>query len=156
MYFDQEETLSIQVKDKPVGLCGKIDQSVVEAFEINKPVYAFVLDLSVLMPLINVNRFFKPITKFPYIEKDMALVLDKSKSAGDVIGAIKKAGGILLKTVEIFDIFEGGNLPDDKKSIAIRMRFQSEERTLNDVEIDKIFRDIISLTTKSFNATLRY
>jgi phenylalanyl-tRNA synthetase beta chain len=154
--FDGEETLNIQVKNKPVGLCGKISQTVADAFDINKPVYAIVLDLDVLKELIAFDRTFKPITKFPYVEKDMALVLDETKSAADVIDTIKKAGGALLQSVEIFDIFEGGNIPGDKKSLAIRMRFQSEERTLNDEEIDKIFRDIISRTTKSFNATLRY
>ena len=72
-----------------------------------------------------------------------------------MLEAIKKTAGNLLQSVEIFDIFEGGNIAGDRKSLAIRMRFQSEERTLNDAEVDVIFRNVITQTTKIFNATLR-
>ena len=154
-YFDIKEAISIHVKNKEIGLCGKLGPNITKDFDINKPVYTFVLDLDMLMPLINTSRSFKSISKFPHVEKDMAIVLDKKIQAGNVLDTIKKTGGNLLQTIEIFDIFEGGNMPSGKKSLAIRMRFQSEERTLNDMEIDKIFRDVISQTTKTFNATLR-
>ena len=154
-YFDIKEAISIHVKNKEIGLCGKLGPNITKDFDINKPVYTFVLDLDMLMPLINTSRSFKSISKFPHVEKDMAIVLDKKIQAGNVLDTIKKTGGNLLQTIEIFDIFEGGNIPSGKKSLAIRMRFQSEERTLNDMEIDKIFRDVISQTTKTFNATLR-
>ena len=155
LYFDRKETLSVRINDKSVGYCGRIDSSVLNAFEINKPVYAFVLDLDIIMKIVDSDRTFTPISKFPYVEKDMALVLDKSISAGDVLESIKKTAGGLLKAMDIFDIFEGGNIPNDKKSLAIRLRFQSDERTLKDSEVDKIFRDVISQTSKKFNATLR-
>ncbi|HEM48833.1 MAG TPA: phenylalanine--tRNA ligase subunit beta, partial [Caldithrix sp.] len=154
-YFDNKETLSIRVENKEIGLCGKIGSNIAKAFDINKSVYAFVINLDMLMNFINTSRTFKLISKFPYVEKDMALVLDRITPAGDVLEAIKKTAGSLLKTVEIFDIYEGGNIPGDKKSLAIRMRFQAEDRTLNETEIDKIFRNVISQTIKTFNATLR-
>jgi phenylalanyl-tRNA synthetase beta chain len=154
-YFDNRETILIRVKEREIGFCGKIGTDITKAFDINKSVYAFVLDLNILMDLINTSRSFKPISKFPYVEKDIALVLEKSILAGDVLEAIKKTAGNLLQSVEIFDIFEGGNIAGDRKSLAIRMRFQSEERTLNDAEVDVIFRNVITQTTKIFNATLR-
>jgi phenylalanyl-tRNA synthetase beta chain len=155
LYFDKKETISIQVKNTQIGLCGKISTEVCKSFGIEKPVYAFTVDLDVISEFVDQDRVFKNIPKFPYVEKDMALVLDKTVRGGEVLEHIKKTAGNLLKFVEIFDIFEGGNIPDNKKSLAIRMRFQSEDRTLNDAEIDKIFRNIISQSTKTFNASLR-
>lgn len=155
LYLDNKETILIKVKEKEIGLCGKIGTDITKVFDINKSVYTFVLDLNLLMDLINTNRSLKTITKFPYVEKDLALVLGKSILAGDVLEVIKKTAGNLLQSVEVFDIFEGGNIPRDKKSLAIRMHFQNEERTLNDAEIDTIFRNVIAQTTKIFNATLR-
>ena len=155
-FLNNKEAIAIQIDQKVVGYCGKIKDEVAGIFEIKKPVYAFHLELDELLPELMRNRIFEPIPRFPHVEMDFAILLDKNILASEVLEYIKNVGGNLLHNVEIFDIFEGGpNISAGKRSLALRLRFQSKERTLNDAEVNMIFRDLIARTTKKFNATLR-
>ena len=85
----------------------------------------------------------------------MSLVVDSMVTAQEIMDIIKKNGTELLQHIEVFDVFRGGNLGTGKKSVSFRMRFLSDERTLSDKEVDKIFRTIINHSEKNFSATLR-
>ena len=75
---------------------------------------------------------FKPVSKFPAVERDLAFVLPKMMLASEVANEIKKSSGNLLQSIDIFDVFEGGNLPAGHVSVAYRMVFQDHEGTLTD------------------------
>lgn len=155
-FLNNKEAIAIKIDQKVVGYCGKIKDEIAEVFDIKKPVYAFHLELDNLLPEQMGIRVFEPIPRYPHVEMDFAIVLDKNILASEVLKYIKNAGGNLLQHVEIFDIFEGGpNISAGKRSLALRLRFQSKERTLKDAEVNMIFQDIIAKTTKKFNATLR-
>jgi len=156
LYLNAKETIAIQIDQQVVGYCGKVKDEVTGIFDLKKPVYAFHLELDDLLPKLMLSRIFEPIPRFPHVEMDFAILVDKKILASQVLKYIKNIGGNLLHNVEIFDIFEGGmNMSADQKSLALRLRFQSKERTLNDTEVNTIFKEIITKTTQEFNATLR-
>lgn len=154
-YFSAGETLAIEYRGKQVGLCGKLNRETCAVFGIEQEVFAFELNTDLLSEGLSFERKYKPVSRFPYAERDMAFVLDKKIAAADILRSIRKNGGPLLNELFVFDVFEGGSLPADKKSVAFRMRFQSVDRTLADKEVDSTFRKLITVVSKEFNATLR-
>lgn len=98
---------------------------------------------------------FKPISKFPVVERDIAFVLPKSMRATDVSQEIKKAAGAVLQSLEIFDVFEGGNLPEGHVSVAYRMVYQDVEGTLNDDRLTALQNQIVANVEKKLSVKVR-
>ncbi|MGD9486895.1 MAG: phenylalanine--tRNA ligase subunit beta [Calditrichaceae bacterium] len=154
-YLLGQETIAFSYKNQIFGYCGRVDDKIIKSFGINNPVYAFEFDVDLIVGKLTTSKKYVPVPKFPYIEVDMALVMNEEISSADVISFVNEIGRPLLNHVDIFDVYRGNNLPESQKSLAIRMRFQSSERTLSDKEVDKIFRKIISESERKFNARLR-
>ena len=89
------------------------------------------------------------------VERDFAFLFPKNIKAIDIINKIKKIDKKIIKNVVIFDIFEGGKLPENKKSIAIKVTLQPQEKTFTDKEIENFSTNIIDLISKSFEGELR-
>ncbi len=155
VYLSGQETIAFSYKNQIFGYCGRVDDKIIKSFGINNPVYAFEFDVDLIVGKLTTSKKYAPVPKFPYIEVDMALVMNEEISSADVISFVSEIGRPLLNHVEIFDVYRGNNLLESQKSLAIRMRFQSSERTLSDKEVDKIFRKIISESERKFNARLR-
>ena len=96
---------------------------------------------------------YKEISKYPSIEKDLAFIIDKNINAGEVATSIKKAGGRLLDSVEIFDIYR--DVSEGKKSMAYKMTFSDPTRTLSDEEVMEVFNKVISEVESKLDAKLR-
>ena len=86
---------------------------------------------------------FKEISKFPTIKKDIAILVSKEMTSKDVETLIKKKAGKLLLDIKVFDVYEGKNIDEDKRSIAYSLTFGTPDRTLNDDEINSILEGII-------------
>ncbi len=98
---------------------------------------------------------YKEISKFPETKKDIALVVDKDIEAETIKKVIKKAGGNKLKAIDIFDVYEGAIIDNDKKSIAFSLTFGEQDRTLTDEEVNLIMEKIVDATSKEFGSYLR-
>ena len=92
---------------------------------------------------------------FQAVERDFAFLFDKDIKSAEIVNAIKKINKKLVKKVTIFDVFEGTNLPENMKSIAIKVILQPIEKTFTDDEIEKISKNIIDLISKNFGGKLR-
>src|SRR5699024_10173114 len=103
----------------------------------------------------DVTPSYTPIPKYPSIMRDIAFIVDTSILADHIKAAILKVGASLVKKVEIFDVYTGENLPNDKKSIAYRLHFQHAEKTLKDSEGDALYDEITESVNKIFNAYVR-
>lgn len=98
---------------------------------------------------------YKEISKYPGISKDVAFVLDKDITSEEVMKTIKKAGGRLLTKIEVFDLYMGKNLEENKKSLAFNLYFEDPSKTLTLEEVTEIFNKIIDEVEKKHNCTLR-
>jgi len=107
------------------------------------------------MKIERIDKKFIESSKFPKIFRDFAFIFDKAILAEEIIAHIKSEGSVLLKTVKLFDIFEGESVGVNKKSLAFSLEYGSDDRTLTEVEVEKDFTALIKSITQKFNATLR-
>ena len=132
----------------------KSNYELVKEMMSQSEVYVFEMSLNALMSKIKPLKY-KPSPKYPGISKDMAFILDKNTTAGEVMAIIKRAGGRLLDSVSVFDVYTGENIVSDKKSIAFTLNFINPERTLTDEEVMEVFNKIILEVTTKLNCELR-
>ena len=142
-------------KDTVIGSGGKVKKDVLKQFDIDQEVYCFELIIELLKQIPGKNKVFKELNKFPKVFRDFAFIFDKSIKYSDVEEFIKEKGSGILKSIEIFDLFESEKLGLNKKSMAFSLEYYSNERTLTEDEVEKDFLNLIKLIEKKFDATLR-
>jgi phenylalanyl-tRNA synthetase beta chain len=138
---------------------GEINPRIVKEFDIkNGPIFGFQIFLNNI-PVINKQNTEKKIkyvvSNFQKIERDFAFIVNKKFEAENIINVLLDVDKKLIKKIRVFDVFQGGNIEKDKKSIAFNLLIQSQDKTLNDKEIDELSEKIIQTMQKSFDATLR-
>ncbi len=115
----------------------------------------FELDLQTLFTEVPERVLYDDVITFPALRQDLAFVVGEDVSAGALVQAIEDAAGPELREARVFDVYHGGQIPDGKKSIAIRVAFQSPERTLTDEDAQVIRERIVDALTGAFGAELR-
>ncbi len=144
---------SIVIAGNRLGVIGELHPKVLDAFEISGNVYLFEINLTALLPFTVGHRVFQPISRFPAIVRDIALVVDTGVTHHQVQDII--SGFPLVSQVTIFDVYTGGQLPPGKKSLAYRITFQSSSHTLTDEGVNKIQQQIIDKLARELGAVLR-
>lgn len=144
------QTADISVNNDIVGMVGKLHPAVEK-----ENVYVLEINLDKLLSKKTGKMKFKEISKYPTISKDLAILIDKNISSEDIAKAIKKAAGSLLTNTEIFDVYEGKNIPEGKRSIAYSLSFGANDRTLTDEEINNIMNKVIENLQNKMGAELR-
>ena len=147
-------TATIALGGRPVGLVGELHPTTVSAFDLDGRVVALDLDLQVLLGG-QVATKAQELPRFPAVQRDLAVAVDETVSAGDLHASIKKAAGPALESVRAFDEYRGGQLPDGRKSVAFALTFRSPDRTLTDAEVDGAMAQIRKALTKEHRAELR-
>lgn len=148
--FHPGQSASIILQGKQIGVIGKLHPNV-----LKDNVYVFEINLDKLLQNFPSRMSYKDIPKFPSISKDFAFILKKDVTAGEVMATIKKAGGKLLQSISVFDVYTGENVGEDEKSIAFKLNFMDPSRTLTDEEVMTVFNNIITKVENSHNAKLR-
>ena len=144
------QTAEISVNNDIIGMVGKLHPSIEK-----ENVYVLEINLDKLLSKKTGKMKFKEISKYPTISKDLAILIDKNISSDEIAKAIKKAAGSLLTNTEIFDVYEGANIPEGKRSIAYSLSFGANDRTLTDEEINNIMNKVIENLQNKMGAELR-
>jgi len=143
-------------KGKSLGVIGIVSKKLLKVQDINTDVYFAELNWDNLMKEIKKHSItFSEISKFPSVKRDLALLLDKNIQFDQIEKIAYKAERKLLKNVSLFDVYEGKNLPEGKKSYAVNFVLQDEEKTLNDKQIDAIMQKIQKSLESELGAQLR-
>lgn len=145
----------IIVDGQDIGTIGEIHPLVLENFDIGKRVYAAELNIDLLLTKKADQIRYQTVSKYPMVERDIALVVDKAVESQKIIDVIKDNGGQLLKSVQLFDIYTGSQIEEGKKSLAYKIGFQSDERTLKDKEVKAAFENILAALSDAFGVNLR-
>ena len=143
-------------KNNLYGVFGIISKNYSNEYNIDQEIYITELNWS----LITKKSYLKPIKyksvpKFPFTKRDFALLLDKNILFDEVKKVAIKTDNKILKSVELFDVYEGKNIPKNKKSYGISFLFQNENKTLTDKEVDKVMDKLRQRFVNEFNAELR-
>ncbi len=150
-FYDYGFTL--KVNNVEIGSGGKLKDNLLKEFDIKQEVFTFELNLSNLFE--SKRRSFKQLLKYPKVYRDMAFIIDKNVDSIEIVNAIKKGSGKLLKKIKIFDIFESKSLGENKKSVAFKLEYYDEKKTLTEEEVDADFWKVIEKIKKQFGAELR-
>ncbi|MGH2555267.1 MAG: phenylalanine--tRNA ligase subunit beta, partial [Actinomycetota bacterium] len=153
--FHPARSANVLVGGLSAGAVGEIHPGVAERLDLTGQVAAFELEVGVLTPFTGRARLFRDIPRFPPVRRDMAFLVDEDASAGAISDAIREAGGHLIDTVVLFDVFRGGSLPEGKKSVAFSVDFRAPDRTLTDEEAEQAVAGIVARLASDFGAELR-
>ena len=138
-----------------IGHYGKIHPYVADKFSVPESTYIAEIDLTDYVSKALENTQYVPLPKFPAVSRDLAFVVNDGYSVGELIEAIKKAGGKNCSDVTLFDIYRGEQIADGYKSVAFSFKILPEDRTLTDDEIQKTVNAIVDALGEKFGAQLR-
>lgn len=144
---------NIIVEDDKVGIVGDVHPRVAQAFELSNAICLIEIDLEKLLTKISGIKEYQPIPRFPSVTRDIALVVDEQVSyrrAKEIIQSFP-----LVTQITLFDLYRGEQIPDGKKSFAIRIIYQSPGHTLTDEEVDRTQEQMLSRLHQELGATLR-
>lgn len=157
---DSSETLAVRLnyqtrQGKRIGELGLVPKKLLNRFGIEQDVVYASLNWSEIIRLVASHKVvYSPLPKSQPVKRDLALLIDKNVSFATIKDIVKKTEKKLLKGITLFDVYEGKNLPEDKKSYGISITLQDDEKTMNDRQIDAIMQKIIKALEAS-GATLR-
>lgn len=135
---------------------GIVSAAITKNSGIDMPVYYADINWTALMNVIRKNKvLFKEISKYPSVSRDLALLIDKNIEFEQIEKIALQAERKILKNIELFDVYEGKNLPAGKKSYAVNFVLQDENKTLTDKQIDAVMNKIIAGLKKNLSAELR-
>jgi len=144
----------VKANNKPFCTFGEVHPTVASSYSIEEKVYIAEIKLDVLLGIEKRKTTYKPLPKFPAVERDFAMLVDSDMPVGDIEKAISSGAGRLLEKIELFDIYQGSQIPEGKKSVAYSVYLRSQDTTLTDKEIDEVNTKIIK-KLESIGANLR-
>ncbi len=153
---DYSTIVSAEKNNKKIVTIGEVSPARLKAFDIKQPVFIIDFDWKQLIKLNNSKKItYKEVSKFPAVNRDLALVVNRSVTYEALENAVSKAKVAKLQEVQLFDIFESEKLGADKKSMAVSFTFMDSEKTLTDKEIDGMINKLIGAFETELNAEIR-
>ena len=152
-YLHPGKTALIFKGKKQLGYMGSLNPFVIEKLDLKQKVHFFELSLSSLR--FSDHKKFRSFSNFPSAQRDLSFVIDNHISSKEVLELIKKKSGKELKDIKIFDFYEGKGIPKGKKSLAFSIFWQANNRTMTDLEIDKIVKKIVGFLSDKLDAKIR-
>jgi phenylalanyl-tRNA synthetase beta chain len=139
-----------------IGRAGEVHSNILKIVGLKQPVCYLEIDWELFKKFKkSVSVSFKELPKFPSVRRDLALLADTSVTYNDLEQAALKAAGPLLREVNLFDVYEGKNLPEGKKSYALSYIFRDDEKTLTDEKTDELIKKILNIYEKDYPVSLR-
>ena len=143
----------VRLNGQRLGLVGQVHPRVAAAFDIQQDAFLFEANLEDLLPHTGKPRRYQPLSRFPTVEEDIALVVDEGVPAAQVQAIIESSS--LVQRAILFDVYTGPPVPAGKKSLAYSMAYQSFEHTLTDAEVQRERRRILERLSRQVGAELR-
>lgn len=143
--FDPSRSAQIKVGNDLLGFVGELNPSTASRLDIEGQAAMFEVDFEKLIDLVDEERIYQPPSKYPAVTRDLAILVEANTKVEIVMNEIENAAGQLLAGVDLFDIYEGEDLANEIKSLAFHLIWQSSERNLSDLEINKLMEKIIKV-----------
>ncbi|WP_457576061.1 phenylalanine--tRNA ligase subunit beta, partial [Desulfomarina sp.] len=138
-----------------IGSLGKIKDNILKNFSIKHDVFYFDLDYDALCDIKTTAKKFSSLPVFPSVRRDIALIVPKSVSSGELLEAVRSSRDKLIENVEIFDVFEGKKIQQGCKSVALSITYRSQTKTLTEKNVEKSHSKIVRLLTERFEGSFR-
>jgi phenylalanyl-tRNA synthetase beta chain len=143
------------VRGEDIGILGQVNPAVGERFDLKEKVFLFELDFQKVVCRMTERRTFTPLPRYPAVTRDLAVVVDEPVAAGDILQTLWKAGGGWIKEIRLFDLYRGNPVPSGRKSLAFRLVYQKEDRTLTDREVNEFHQQLVERLAREYKGALR-
>ena len=148
------KTAGIYAGEDFLGFVGAIHPKYQKSHGLNET-YVFELDLNKIYALHSDKLNYAPVSKYPSITRDLAIVCDKNIKASDIASLIKQTGKKILVDIELFDLYVDDSIGADKKQLAYKLTFMDSEKTLESADVEKVIKSILNRLEFTYKATLR-
>ncbi|MBR6025335.1 MAG: phenylalanine--tRNA ligase subunit beta, partial [Firmicutes bacterium] len=138
-----------------LGIMGQVHPDVAAGYEIDTKVYAAELDFAYIAEISHIEHLYKPLPKYPAMERDFAMVVSEEVTVGELEAAIKKHAKDLLESVELFDVYRGAPILPGYKSLAFSLVYRRADRTLKEDEVNDLNTKMLTALKDEYNAVLR-
>ena len=155
VFLHPGKSCAVYRDDCLLGTLGEVHPRVCQAYDIDLPLFLLDFDLEALFRLVGPVSGLRPLSRYPDVSRDSAFLVDEEISAGQVLEILDQARSKNVEDVVLFDLYRGKGIPEGKKSMAIRVRYRSPERTLTDDEINRIHGRFVEALKKQVGAEIR-
>ena len=149
------EGLALAVGKETIAEFGIVKKSILKAFDIKQEVVYADLNWAAIQKYVSNKLKLTEISKFPEVRRDLALLVDKDVTFEAIYKIAKQTDKVLIKEISLFDVYEGNNLPENKKSYAVSFIMNDEKKTLEEKQIEKVMQKLQANFEKEVGATLR-
>jgi phenylalanyl-tRNA synthetase beta chain len=146
---------SLTIQDQHLGMAGKVKSALLKDFGIKQELFFAELDTSLLFRFASPKLVIQEVAKFPEVKRDLSLVLDAPVIFDEIRNLIMDTEKRLIKSIGVFDVYEGDNIPKGKKAYALSFTLQDENKTLTDDEIERTMQRLIAAFEQKLGAVIR-
>jgi len=154
-YLHPGKASKVVLSHEVLGVLGEVHPQVLSRYEAHGKIYLFEMDFSKMVKWAGEEKRFQPLPKFPVVYRDLSIVVNESLEAERVMEAIRTFRQPFVEEVTLFDIYQGPPIPEGKKGISYRIRYQANDRTLTDEEVNQYHEKIFSRLKEVFQLDLR-
>ncbi|WP_105993842.1 phenylalanine--tRNA ligase subunit beta [Staphylococcus simulans] len=147
-------TAQVLLNNEVIGFIGELHPQLAEDNDLKQRTYVFELNYDKIMDVSVGYINYQPIPKYPGVTRDIALEVDTTVSAAELLSTIKANGGTIFKDAHVFDVYEGEHMEEGKKSVAIRIAYLDKDNTLTDEQVTAVHNQIVDALTAQ-GATIR-
>ena len=134
--WHNQKSAEIKINNEEVGFLGEISPSIADELKLKSSLVIFDLDFEKLLKLVSEEKEYRPISPYPSAIRDISILIPAKIPVSQVLNEIEQSGAGSIKDVDLFDIYEGDEIPDGKKNLAFHIIYQAEDRTLSSKELD--------------------
>lgn len=149
------QAFSIQFQKKSWGVLGKVSEAAKAYYDIPADVFLGEISLEAAAQYARFDRGFKSLPKYPASRRDMAFILTENIPAGEVIRHVQSLGFEFIRRVDLLDLYQGGQIPSGRKSLAFSIEYRSDGRTLTTEEVNELHAKVVQSVKERFGAELR-
>ncbi len=154
-YLHPGKSCILKAGEVTLGTLGELHPAVQLEYDLDTAVYLLDLDVAKLVSVGALHGRFKPLSRFPDVSRDSALLLDEGVTAQTVLDLIRTVKSKDLEDVVLFDLYRGKGVPEGKKSVAVRLRYRSMDKTLTDEEVSRAHAKVVQALINQLGAEIR-
>jgi phenylalanyl-tRNA synthetase beta chain len=154
-HLREGQSARVKLKGSPVGTLGRLSEETAAAYKFRQPVYVAEVSLTALITSGEEPARYTPLPRFPSVVRDVSLLADRRAGYGDMRRAVLSLGIKECRGVALVDVYEGGNVPEGKRSLTLRVEYRADDRTLRDEEADQMHARVVAALEAEFGAQLR-
>ncbi len=154
--FQPGQVCALEYQGRTIGMMGKVHPALTALYDLRTPIFLCELELDGLLAGAGTTKlFYRSLSKYPSVVRDIAIVLDRQVAVGDVQSLLTRHCGEILEGVFFFDLYEGKNIPSGKKSLAFRLIYRRQDRTLTEQEVQAEHENILGELKTAWGCELR-